>query len=76
MGYCNHWKGTCLDEIGRQSVRAEFLKHFDFPWSKIKYRRPFEKNNMMSTKRITQNTIGMGFNEFGDRARHVRRLVE
>ena len=63
-----HWKGTCLDEIGRQSVRAEFLKHFglDLPWKIFKHRMDHLKKQYDVYKRITRNATGLGFNESGE----------
>ncbi|KAL1193476.1 hypothetical protein V5N11_000374 [Cardamine amara subsp. amara] len=63
-----HWKGTCLDEIGRQSVRAEFLKLFglDLPWKIFKHRMDHLKKQYDVYKRITRTATGLGFNEFGE----------
>ncbi|XP_010412500.1 PREDICTED: uncharacterized protein LOC104698807 [Camelina sativa] len=63
-----HWKGTCLDEIGRQSVRAEFLKRFglDLPWKTFKNRMDHIKKQYDVYKRITRTATGLGFNEFGE----------
>lgn len=63
-----HWKGTCLDEIGWQSVRAEFLKLFglDLPWKIFKHRMDHLKKQYDVYKRITRNATGLGFNEAGE----------
>ncbi|XP_010439638.1 PREDICTED: uncharacterized protein LOC104723044 isoform X1 [Camelina sativa] len=63
-----YWRGTCFSEMGRQNIRAGFLKRFglDLQWKKIKTRLEHLRKQYDIYKRVTKNVTGVGFNEFGE----------